>query len=84
MRFECEQDDDGRLMAAYVYVSDSPVARTVEIRRGQLMVDEAEDGSVVGVEFIYPESIRADLQLVGERYGLPDMSRQLDQVLAAC
>lgn len=36
----------------YVYVNSRPVARTVEVVPGMLLVDYDADGFVVGVEYL--------------------------------
>lgn len=80
---EIERDDDtGKILTAYLKVNDRRIARTVEIEHGKCVVDEADDGSVVGVEFILPTAIRVAVEKVADRYNDPSISRKIDDLLA--
>ena len=49
--------NDGSLEAAYVQVSDAPVATTREVIKSVLLVDLDENGELVGVEILAPVKI---------------------------
>ncbi|MEK7793455.1 MAG: DUF2283 domain-containing protein [Candidatus Hydrogenedentota bacterium] len=71
------EKDGGRILAAYLELSDKKIARSVEIEHGKLVVDEAEDGSVVGVEFILPVALRVEIMKVSDRYKDPAIKESL-------
>ncbi len=84
LTFTIERDDDGQILVAYLKIADTPIARTVEIEHGSVIVDEAADGSMVGIEFICPKHIRLQLKDVAERYHLPELEQAVDELFAVC
>ncbi len=78
IRVEVDHDAD----AAYIRLSDLPVARTEELAE-RLLVDLAESNAVVGVEVLGLDPVAPLLELAAE-YGLDEgLVGLMQQLLAA-
>lgn len=83
VRLEVEQDDDKEILTVYLRLSDEPVARTVEVEHGHILVDESSEGAVVGVELIRPKDVRQAIKRVADSYHLPEVANAVEDLLAA-
>ncbi len=54
---------DGSVEAAYIKISDAPVASTKELRESVLLADFDEDEQLVGVEILAPVKLAEVLDL---------------------
>jgi len=75
-----EKRDDGKILTAYVCLSREAIARTVEIDQGHCLVDESEDGAIVGVDFLVPEKIGHYAKIVAKEYENPAILESLSDI----
>jgi len=75
--FEIAPGPEGA-MAVYFRLSAEPIARTIEADEPDVLIDVAEDGSVVGVELINPLAVtlKKALKKVGAKYRLVEEFRK--------
>ena len=78
-----EKDDD-QILVAYVKLSEEKIARTVEIERNKILVDEDENGAVVGIELLFPDHISDAVRKISVRYNNPEITKSVDELLAVC
>ena len=83
VRLEVEQDDDREILTVYLGLTDEPIAQTIEIEHGQILIDESSDGEVVGIELIRPKDVRLAIKHVADQYQLPELLNAVENLLAA-
>lgn len=72
--------ETGEILTAYLKLSDQDSVKTTEVVYGKCLVDEAADGSVVGIEFIQPNKIADSLKVVVDRYDDPAVSTAVQEL----